>query len=301
MTAAGADRETFVDVPGGRVFCRIVGEDAPGRPLLALHGGPGVPHDYLEPLEKLAAERPVIFYNQLGCGLSDRPDDLSLFTVARFVAELDAVRRALGLARLHLLGQSWGTMLAVDYLLEKGPAGVTSLVLSGPCLSARRFAADQREHLAHLPEDARQAIAAAEASGDFAAPAYQAAMTAFYKKHVCRLDPWPECLTRAIAKMGEPVYAHMWGPSEFTMTGSLAGYDRTSDLPRLGLPTLFTCGRYDEATPETTALYQSRLPGSQLLIFEDASHEHHLEQPDAYLETVAAFLRRVEEASPNLT
>ncbi|WP_232285979.1 proline iminopeptidase-family hydrolase [Solidesulfovibrio carbinoliphilus] len=288
----------FVDVPGGRVYCRTVGHGAPGLPLLVLHGGPGVPHDYLEPLEALADERPVVFYDQLGCGLSDRPDDPALFTVSRFVAELDAVRRALKLSRLHLLGQSWGTMLAVDYLLEKGQAGVAGLVLSGPCLSARQFAADQREHLAQMPEDVRLAIAAAEATADFASPAYEAAVTAFYARHVCRLDPWPECLTRAIEKMGHPVYARMWGPSEFTVTGCLAGYDRTGDLGGLRLPALFTCGRFDEATPATTALYRSLLPGARLRVFEDASHEHHLERPGDYLETVAAFLRQAEAGPP---
>jgi proline iminopeptidase len=282
--------EGWIDVPGGRVFYRIVGQDAPGTPLLVVHGGPGLPHDYLEPLEALANARPVVFYDQLGCGRSDRPDELSLFALPRFVEELDAVRRALGLSRLALLGQSFGALLGVEYLLRRGQEGVERLVLSGPCLSADRFAADQRAHLAAMPQAVQDAVAAAEAAGDFDSAAYQAAVGAFYAKHVCRLDPWPACLRRAIEGLGLPCYLHMWGPSEFTLTGTLAGYDARPELGTITVPTLLTCGRYDEATPETTADFAARIPGARLTVIEDASHSHHLEQPARYLEAVEAFL-----------
>lgn len=115
------DSEGMIPVPGGRVWYRIVGKDAPGIALLVLHGGPGAPHDYLENLGALADERPVVFYDQLGCGRSERPDNPALWQLDRFVAELAAVRQALGLDRVHLLGQSWGTMLAVQALLHPPP------------------------------------------------------------------------------------------------------------------------------------------------------------------------------------
>ncbi|BAH77807.1 proline iminopeptidase-family hydrolase [Solidesulfovibrio magneticus] len=282
--------EGLINVPGGRVFYRIVGQDAPGTPLLVVHGGPGLPHDYLEPLEALANARPVVLYDQLGCGRSDRPDDLSLFALPRYVEELDAVRQALGLMQLALLGQSFGALLSVEYLLRRGQEGVERLVLSGPCLSAARFAADQRAYLTAMPQGVQDAVAAAEAAGDYDSDAYQAAMGAFYAKHVCRLDPWPDCLMRAIEGMGLPSYLHLWGPSEFTLTGTLAGYDATPELGTITVPTLLTCGRYDEATPETTADFAGRIPGARLTVIEDASHSHHLEQPARYLETVEAFL-----------
>jgi len=287
-------REGLIEVPGGRVFYRVAGENAGGVPLLVLHGGPGAPHDYLETLEALADERPVVFYDQLGCGASDRPGDLALYAMPRFVEELAIVRQTLGLARLHILGQSFGCMLAVDYLLAKRPEGVLSLVLSAPCLSAQRFAADQRAYLEGMPEDVRETILTAEASGDYDLPAYQEAVTAYYKEHLCLLDPRPDCLNRTFEKMGLPVYLHMWGPSEFTLTGTLRGYDRTADLARIGLPALFTCGRHDEAAPETCAYYQSLMPGSELAILEDASHMHHLERPEEYLRLARDFLRRNE-------
>jgi proline-specific peptidase len=288
-------REGYIAVPGGRVWFKIVGPDKKGIPLLAVHGGPGAPHDYLEPLEDLSDERPVIFYDQLGCGNSDKPTDTSLWTVKRFVKELDYVRRSLKLKRVHILGQSWGTMLAVDYMVSRKPRGVKSLILSGPCLSASRWAADQRRYLLEFPEDVQAVINEAEASGEFDSPAYQEAVMKYYMRHVCRLDPWPDCLTRSIDKAGQAVYEHMWGPSEFTMIGTLKDYERAKDLIKIKVPVLFTAGQYDEATPAATNYYASMLPGSKVAIFEDASHEHHLEKREEYIKVVRKFLRDAEK------
>lgn len=291
-------REATVTVPGGKVWTGTVGSGTPGIPLLVLHGGPGAPHDYLEPLQALADQRPVVFYDQLGCGSSDRPDDPALWTVERFVEELVRVRAALHLERVHILGSSWGTMLAVEYMLARRPDGVAGLVLSGPCLSASRFTADVRAYLQALPEPVRRTILEKEAYEDFESPEYQEAMTAFYRKHVCRVEPWPDCLVRTIEKMGQAVYRHMWGPSEFTVTGTLKNFERVERLAEIRVPALFTCGRFDEATPEATAWYRDSLPGSEMAVFEDASHEHHLEKPEAYLQTVRDFLRRAEDNAP---
>ena len=287
-------REGYVAVPGGKVWYRIVNPGAGGIPLLALHGGPGATHDYLEPLERLGGGRPVVFYDQLGGGNSDRPDDPSLWTLERFVEELVEVRRALDLGRVHILGQSWGSMLAVEYMLIAGRAGVMSLILSGPCLSASRWGEDQRRYLALMPDETREAVLACEASGDFSSREYQDAMMSFYRRHLCRMDPWPECLNRTFENMGRQVYEHLWGPSEFTIRGTLKGFERAGRLGELAAPVLFTCGRHDEATPETTSSYHRMLPGSELAVFEDASHSHHLEKAVEYLALVRAFLSRAE-------
>ncbi len=287
-------REGFIEVRGGKVWYRIAGVHQKGTPLLVLHGGPGAPHDYLEPLEPLSDERPVVFYDQLGCGNSDRPRDKSLWTVGRFVDELAQVREALRLDKVHILGQSWGALLAVDYLLTKKPGGVASLTLSGPLVSSARFAADAKALVNDLPVEMQKAVHDGEASGDFNSPEYQAAMMTYYRKHVCRLDPWPDCLNRAFEKLGQDVYRHMWGPSEFTVTGTLKTYDRTQQLNEIAVPTLFTAGRYDEVSPETIRYYQGMLPGSELVIFEGASHMHHMEKQDQYLNVLRDFLRRAE-------
>ena len=283
-------REGFIPVPGGNVWFRMFGADKPGTPLLVLHGGPGIPHDYLLPVSALADERPVVFYDQLGCGNSDKTEDHSLLTVERFIEELARVRAALGLDTVHILGQSWGSMLAVEYMLAKPPAGVRSLILSGPCLSASRWKADQRQYVSELPKKTRETILRNEAAGTFSDPEYQDAMMEYYRLHVCRLDPWPDCLMRSMERFALPVYQYMWGPSEFTITGTLRGFECSERLRRISAPVLFTCGRYDEATPGTTAYYQEMLPGSELRVFENASHSHHLEQEPEYLAVVRKFL-----------
>lgn len=286
--------EAFVPVTGGRVWTKILGKDKEKIPLLVVHGGPGAPHDYLEGLGELADERPVIFYDQLGCGNSDRPTDSSLWTVERFVEELSMLRDALGLKEIHLLGQSWGTMLCVEYIKRQNPSGIKSLILSAPYLSTSIWAEDQRRLITELDEISQRAIQNAEATGDYASKAYQDAMGAFYQKHLCNLDPWPENLYRTMNKMGMDVYTYMWGPSEFTVTGTLLGADLTPFLPQLRLPVLYTCGEFDEATPASTRLFQSLTPGSRIEIFPGATHQHHIEQKDAYNRLLRDFLSQQE-------
>lgn len=286
--------EGHVAVSGGNIWYGIAGHGSSGIPLLVVHGGPGAPHDYLEPLAALADERPVIFYDQLGCGNSDKPEDASLWVIERFVEEIRRLRDALKLRRLHVLGQSWGSSLAIEYMLTKQPAGVMSMVLSAPLVSASRWIEDQKAYLSELPDDVQEVIRNAEASGAFQSAQYQHAMMQYYKRHVCRLDRWPECLNRTLAKLAYPVYLHMWGPSEFSVTGTLKNYERVDALRRITVPALFTCGEYDEATPATTRHYQRHLRGSEIAVFEGASHSHHLEKPREYLAIVREFLIRAE-------
>lgn len=289
-------REGTVPVEGGNVWYRIVGADRPGVPLLVLHGGPGVPHDYMTPLEALADERPVVFYDQLGCGNSDRPTDTALWTIERHIDELARVRAALKLDRVHILGHSWGSMLAVDYMLARRPEGVLSLTLAGPAMSMERWVADQRVWLLELPRETQRVIRESEAAATFDTPGYQEAMGAFYGQHVCRMNPWPNFVQAALSpeKMGHDVYVYMCGPSEFTITGTLKDYERVDRLGEITAPTLFICGRYDEATPAATEYYHRSMPGSEFVVIEDASHLSHVEQPEAFCRAVAKFLARAE-------
>ncbi len=214
--------------------------------------------------------------------------------VERFVDELQQIIHSLGLDKVHLLGQSWGAALAVDYVLTREAKGVTSLILSGPLISASRWIRDQRAYIEELPEDAKKAILYAEKSGVYDSDEYQQAMMAFYQKHLCRLDEWPECMHTTFAKLNHAQYEYMWGPSEFTITGTLKSYERADQLHNITLPTLFTCGEYDEASPAATRYFQENLPGSQLHILKDASHEHHIEKREEYISVVREFLNGVE-------
>jgi proline-specific peptidase len=280
-------REGFIEVPGGRVWYRSVGEG--GTPLLCLHGGPGFTHYYLEPLEALADRRQVIFYDQLGCGRSDRPRDTALWTVERFVEELAVVRNALGLGRLHLFGSSWGGMLAMQYVLDRRPE-LDSLILCGSPASMTRWVRDCDELLAAQPDEVRRVIRDHEQAGFTACPEYQAAILGFYREHVCRLSPWPPGLERSFAEAGYDVYTTMNGPSEFTVTGSLKTWDIMDRLPEITVPTLLVGGRYDECRPGHLEEMHRRIAGSRLVIIENASHLCFAEQPAEFTAVVNSFL-----------
>jgi len=286
-------KEGFIPVPGGKVWYRMVGEG--GIPLLCLHGGPGIPHDYLENLEDLADRRTVVFYDQLGCGNSERPDDPSLWTVGRAVEELVAVREHLGLDRIHLFGNSWGGWLSLQYVLDRKPQ-LQSLILSSSPPSVSRWIIDANELRGQLPEDVRRVLDHHEAKAFFACPEWFGAMAVFYRRHVCRTDPWPDGVERAFGPgFGAQVYNTMWGPSEFgPVTGNLKSWDLTDRLQEISIPTLVTCGRYDEATPAHVTDMHRRIPGSQLVIFEQSSHLAFVEEREAYVAAVNAFLDRVE-------
>ncbi len=246
-------KEGFVPFRGYKVWYRVVGDhEAAGKfPLLCLHGGPGAPYDYLEPLEVMAdTGRRVIFYDQLGCGNSDQPRDPSLWTVELFVEEVGVMRRALGLDRVHLLGQSWGGMLAMQYALTR-PEGLVSLILASSPASMPQWVAEAKRLREDLPPPVQQTLLRHEQAGTTDDPEYVEAMMVFYRRHVCRLDPWPDCLNRTFEKvMQNPeVYNTMNGPSEFHTTGVIKEWDIVDRLGEILIPTLITSGRYDEATP----------------------------------------------------
>jgi len=289
-------QEGKIKIDGYQVWYRRVGNG--GIPLLTLHGGPGAGHDYLEPLEGLATDRSVIFYDQLGCGKSDQPDDRSLWRIERFVAEVNTVRQALGLEQIHLLGQSWGGWLAIEYMLSH-PQGVVSLILASTSASLPQFVAETTRLKAELPLEIYQTLQRYEAVGDYHHPDYEAAVLEFYKRHVCRLDPWPEPLLRTVANLnGNAVYETMNGPNEFIVIGNLKNWDRTDRLGEITVPTLITVGHYDELTPTCAETLHRGIPNSRTVIFEESAHLAHLEEADRYLQVVADFIVNIETLRP---
>lgn len=278
----------FIQVEGGRVAYEVHGTGT-RTPLLVLHGGPGIPHDYLQNLEILGNERPVIFYDQLGCGRSDRPSDTSLWTRERFAREVDAVRDALGLEEVILYGHSWGSVLAVDYLAGRGGAkrnNVRGVILAGPALSIPRWVADSRRLIATLPNKTANAILEGERTGATESDSYKKATKEYYVRFVCRRDPWPAELERAFAGIGTEVYGTMNGPTEFTITGPLRDLDVTPELGSLRLPILFICGEYDEATPESTRAYAALAHGADTVVVKGAAHVANYDQPDTYMQAL---------------
>lgn len=291
--ATRIEPEGFVNVPGGRVSYRIMGGGSK-TPLLLLHGGPGGRSCVFSVLGELATDRPVILYDQLGSGRSERPNDLALWRTDRFVEELDTVRKALDLRELHILGHSWGGTLATEYLLTKGQQGVRSVILSSPLISTPRWLADTRRLRTTLPDAVQSALNKCEAVETADDPSCVAAKEVF-EEHFVRgakvLPAVPECEG---VTSGDQVYRHMWGAGEFTATGLLRDYDRTDRLGELKLPVLFLAGRHDEAIPGTVDDFRQRVPGARMHVFENSAHATYRTETAEYVRIVREFLAEAE-------
>jgi proline-specific peptidase len=295
MVAAMRAREGYVDFRGHRTWFRFVGDlNSAVTPLLALHGGPGSTHNYFAPLEGLATERPVVLYDQIGCGKSDRPHEID-WNLEVFLEELAAVRDQLGLERIHLLGTSWGGMLAQEHVLS-GAEGVVSLTLSSTLANLALWNEEQLKLRAALPPDVVAVLDRHEQAGTYDDPEYEQAMQAYMDRHFYR-GPWPRAELEAMGKGRAPdVYRAMQGPNEWTTTGALKGWSSRERLHEIGVPTLVARGRYDMSTEPIAAELVSGIRDAREVVFEESSHTPVLEETDRYLEVVGDFLKEAEQA-----
>jgi proline iminopeptidase/L-proline amide hydrolase len=289
------DREEMVAVPGGRVYVRINGDLAARRaPIVLLHGGPGSSHWYFLAATALAYERAVILYDQLDSGRSDTPDDPANWVVPRFVAELEAIRAHLAIARWHVLGASWGGTVALEYGAAHGDR-LASLVLQSPLVSTADWLADARRLKAAMPEPTRTLLDRCDTPGAAPQAACDAATEAFETRHVIRrpADPAAKAYRDALPRrFSSGIYNHMWGRAEFTATGTLKDYDGRPLLKRLdGRRTLFVAGEHDEATPATVARFARAVPGARFAEVPDAAHVIMNDNPVAYLTLLRHWLR----------
>lgn len=285
-------QEGYLNVAGGKVWYRIVGE-GDKTPILVLHGGPGVPSYYLKPLDALAKDRSVIFYDQLGCGKSDRITDTTLMTVQHYVDELGQVINQLGLKDFYLYGQSWGTMLGTDYYLQH-PQGIKALILSSPALSIPLWLKDADTLIATLPDSVQKAIRINEQNKTYDALEYQQAIQTYYQNFLARKLPWSADLDSSFSQMGENVYKYMGGASEFTVTGELKNYDRTNRLGEIKIPTLFIAGEFDEARPSTVKYYQSLVPDAKFVLIENVGHLTTQDNPQKNIDAITEFINSIE-------
>ena len=286
-------REGYVDFRGYRTWYRFVGDlNAAVTPLLALHGGPGSTHNYFAPLEGLASERPVVLYDQIGCGKSDRPQDIE-WSVDVFRDEVAAVREQLGLERIHLLGTSWGGMLAQEHVLS-GAQGIVSLTLSSTLANLALWNEEQLKLKAQLPPAVIEVLDRHEAAGTYDAPEYEEAMQAYMDRHFYR-GPQPRSELDAMAKGRAPdVYRAMQGPNEWTTTGALKGWDTRERLREIDVPTLVARGRYDMCTDPIASELVRGISGAREVVFEQSSHTPVKEETDRYLEVVGNFTREAD-------
>jgi L-proline amide hydrolase len=285
---------------GNETWYRVVGDlEAGPTPVVICHGGPGAAHDYTEPIANLSRfGRGCVLYDQVGCGksthLPDAPADF--WTVQLFKDELSDLTRHLGIAdRYAVVGQSWGGMLAMEYALDH-PDGLRAIVVADSPASIPLWVEEANRLRADLPADVQETLTRNEAEGTTDTKEYVDAVQVYYDRHLCRVL-WPDYVTRSFAQMDEDptVYHTMNGPSEFHCIGSLKTWDITDRLSEITTPTLLVSGRYDEATPHVVEQIHERIPGAQWQLFEESSHMPHVEEPDAFLETVEAFLKTVDD------
>ena len=272
-------------------------------PLIVLHGGPGMAHDYVRNIAELADQtgRQVVHYDQLGCGrsthLPQAPADF--WTPDLFVDEFHAVRSALGIERCHVLGQSWGGMLGAEIAVRR-PDGLASLSICNSPASMALWMAAAAELRDALPEETRRTLDRHEAAGTVTDPEYVAATMEFYVRHVCRVTPMPPDFVDSEQQMeAEPtVYHTMNGPNEFHVLGTLRSWTIIDRLDRVDAPTLVVAGEFDEATPATWAPFGERIRGARSHVFPGASHCTHLEQPDEFMAVIADFLAEHDTTAP---
>ena len=284
--------EGTITVPGGKIWYNVVG-NGHRTPLLVIHGGPGGSSYYLKPLAALGEDRPVIFYDQLGGGKSDKPNDTTLWRLDRFVEEVDSVRKALGLERLYILGHSFGTMILADYL-QKNPKGIRGVIFASPVLDVNGYMEDVATLLAQLPDSVQNVIRKAEKNGTTDSPAYQSAMMTFYQAHLARQLPWSADTDSALSQLNPGPYLYMQGPSEFTINGTLKSYNSTASLGKIRWPVLYVVGEYDEVLPSRVKKFQALTPGSDVEIIANAAHFSMQDQPQAFVQTIRDWLRHVE-------
>ena len=290
-------KEGFIDVKGGKVWYRINGTG--NKPtLLLLHGGPGSSSYGLENLKELSNDRPIIFIDQLGCGRSSRITDTSLMTIENYVEQLEQIRTALNLEDFYLYGHSWGTMLGIDYYI-KYPKHIKSIIFSSPLFSTEMWTKDADTLIASLPDSIQTNIRLNEKNKTYDNPAYQDAVTLYYKNFLRRTERTKGQEDTAKLFSGSNVYEFMWGPSEFTATGNLLKYDRLAFLSTIKVPTLLVAGEFDEARPSTIQHFQTMIPGAEFKMIKNAGHATMQDNKEEYLATLKAFLDKIDNLQTN--
>lgn len=284
----------FVQTRFGQTWYRVEGQGS-NTPIITIHGGPGITSIILETMKALSNERPIIFYDQLGSGRSYYHEDTSLMTVEVFVEQLHELIKGKKLNHFYLYGSSWGAALALEYY-AKYPEGVKALMLANPLVSSEIWEADADTLIMTLPDSIQASIAKAEETGNFDSESFQKAAKVFYENFFFRgewkqsndWDTIPE-------KNNMAIYQYMWGPSEFTATGTLKNFDATGKLKKIKVPTLFLVGEYDEARPETVEKFHRMVEGSVFKIVDNAGHLTLNDNPEQNLEFIREFISAVEK------
>lgn len=273
-----------------KTYYRIV-DGGNKTPIILIHGGPGSTHNYMEMLDCIAdSGRKVISYDQLGCGNSYLDGHPELWNADTWINELIALRKHLHIEQCYLLGQSWGGMLVIQYMIERKPQGIQGIILSSTLSSASLWAHEQHRYISFMDEKYQKAILNAEINNVWDKTDYLRANEIFMKQHCADIqDTAPECLTRA-KKSGTEAYLYAWGPNEFTPTGTLKDFEYTNRLHEIHVPTLIMSGTNDLCSPLVAKTMYDNISNAQWHLFDGARHMCFVEQNDLYCAYLNAFL-----------
>ncbi len=287
------ERATFGDY---ETWYRISGDlNSRKKPVFILHGGPGAAHNYVDAYKLLSLQgRAVIHYDQLGCGNSTLLPDkgADFWTPQLFIDELNNLVDHLKLrSAFHVLGQSWGGMLAAEYGIQR-PKGLKSLTIANSPASMKLWVKEATRLRREMPQDVQDALNIHEQAGTTDHPDYQAATMRFYERHVCRIHPFPPEVLASFDQMARnpTVYHTMNGPNEFFVIGTLKTWSVIDTVKRINVPTLLISGRYDEATPAVVQPFKDNIKGATWEIFEHSSHMPHVEEQEKCMKLVGDFL-----------
>ncbi len=285
--------EGFMPFMAYKTYYRIAGECKEGKkPIVLLHGGPGSTHNYFEVLDQLAESgRAVISYDQLGCGQSFVEGHPELWRPETWINELIALRKHLHLDEFHILGQSWGGMLLIAYLIDHKPQGIKSAILSSTLSDSRLWGREQHRLISFMSEEDQRAITYAEQHNDYTGADYQRANARYMLLHCAGevTADSPECLRRP-KRAGSESYLYGWGPNEYTPQGSLKDFNYTDRLHEIEAPCLIISGTNDLCTPFVAKTMYDHLQHPRWELFDGARHMPFVEQHDKYCKLLDAWL-----------
>jgi proline iminopeptidase len=286
--------EGYMPYLNHKTYYRIV-DGGEKTPIVLIHGGPGSTHNYMELLDSIAdTGRKVISYDQIGCGNSYLDGHPELWTADTWINELISLREYLGLKEVVLLGQSWGGMLIIQYMIDRKPEGVKGIVLSSTLPSASLWAHEQHRLISFMSKEDQEAIHFAEKNNVWDRPEYIHANEVFMKLHCSDIkDTDPECLTRK-KKSGSESYLYGWGPNEYNPTGSLKDFEYIDELYQITIPTLIMSGTNDLCTPLIAKTMFDNIPMAQWELFDGARHMCFAEDNDHYCEVLSRFVRQID-------
>lgn len=284
--------EGYFDIKDYELFYRKFGKG--DEVLITLHGGPGMPHDYLLPLAKHGSEEiSVYFYDQFGVGRSDKPapGDFDRYTIEHYRKEVEEVRRKIGEEKVHIYGQSWGGMLALEYVLNY-PEHVKSLTLANSLVDTKEAFKEMRSYIEELSEKDQKKIEEYESKREFDSENYNNIFMKIYKEHVCRLDEYPKAVNYTFDNINLDCYGLMWGPNEYRLmdTARLGDWSVKARLDEIDTPTLVLTGNYDEISPWIAEGIAEKIPNSKIHVFDKGSHMPFWEQPEEHYKVLQNFL-----------